>query len=90
MSIQHENLMNLGGLVGNESHFKIGVDDPQLDDAVLSCHSSAQPQVLNRYLRDSEVRTLQHLWGLPRFLSPWRVILIDGLPSADSWRATTL
>ncbi|KAK6525566.1 hypothetical protein TWF281_010626 [Arthrobotrys megalospora] len=37
------------------SPLDIGVDDPQLDDAVLNCHRSATLQVLNQYLKDNEL-----------------------------------
>ncbi|KAK6537691.1 hypothetical protein TWF694_011863 [Orbilia ellipsospora] len=33
----------------------IGVEDPQLDDAILNCHRSATTQVLNRYLKENEL-----------------------------------
>ncbi|KAJ6257097.1 Serine/threonine-protein kinase [Drechslerella dactyloides] len=30
-------------------------DDPQLDDAILNCHRSANPQILSKYLQDNEL-----------------------------------
>ncbi|EPS42780.1 hypothetical protein H072_3237 [Dactylellina haptotyla CBS 200.50] len=42
-------------LTGYVPPLKIGVDDPQLDDAILNCHRSATLQVLNRYLKENEL-----------------------------------
>ncbi|KAF3918678.1 hypothetical protein AA313_de0206409 [Arthrobotrys entomopaga] len=44
-----------GKLTGYVPLLKIGVEDPQLDDAILNCHRSATTQVLNRYLKDNEL-----------------------------------